>query len=91
MRQKEEPADKILPNFPILIQGIITDLRSTIDQLNSNFKRAKESITELARRLDVSKAIAQIKQDQNTTKKNKDIKFWSTLKHFSYELVREGD
>jgi hypothetical protein len=52
MRQKEEPADKILANLPIPIQGIITGLRNTIDQLNLNFKRAKESITELARRID---------------------------------------
>lgn len=47
-----EQTDKILHNFPGTIQGIITNLRSTIDQLNSNFMRAKESITELARRLD---------------------------------------
>ena len=47
-----EQTDKILHNFAGAIQRIITNLRSTIDQLNSNYKNAKESITELARRID---------------------------------------
>lgn len=34
------------------LRGIITDLKSTIDQLNSNFENVKKAILELARRLD---------------------------------------
>jgi hypothetical protein len=44
--------DKILHNFPSTIQRVIINLRSTIDQLDSDYKSAKESITELARRID---------------------------------------
>ena len=47
-----EQTDKILTDLPGPIRGIIANLRETIDQLNSNFKSAKESIIELARRLD---------------------------------------
>ena len=41
-----------LPIKSDVIAGIITDLRSLIDQIDSNFKRARELVLELARKLD---------------------------------------
>ena len=51
------------------IEGIITDLRQAVDQLNKDFVKAKDLILELARRLDESN---QCKRDR-VSKKIRDL------------------
>jgi hypothetical protein len=54
--QNSESVEEQTPNsFPQHIKSIISTLRVVIDQIDSDFKQAKELILEIARRLDEEK------------------------------------
>src|SRR5689334_14837555 len=57
----------------LMIKGIVVDLRQVVDQIDKNFKKAKDLIIEIARRLDegrfcerghISRRIKEMLQDK---------------------------
>lgn len=67
--ENSESAEEQTPDsFPQRIKSIISSLRVVIDQIDSDFKQAKELILEIARRLDEEKLC-----ERSNIKNNKDI------------------